>query len=230
MGYKLKAHRIFAGAVATFGTLPVQPCRLIGLNAQIAGEFAVEARAAVDGTAWRSRMGAGDHSEKAKQRVSDAADAGITASRISGSAGFRRRISRCIAGRARQNWLNMIQRIRDLSDFKPEGGGWTTGKQFIETWIRKAFDELSQTEFADCSSRAEGGGQLRKPENSAVTVRSLLRQTGFSDRAAGQAGCFDVMGQAARPGGWRAVAVLQQLTDGELRWILGQISRTRTAI
>jgi hypothetical protein len=38
------------------------------------------------------------------------------------------------------------------------------------------------------------------------------------------------MGQAARPGGWRAVAVLQQLTDGELRWILGQISRTRTAI
>jgi hypothetical protein len=232
VGYQLKGAPNFSlGQLQLSEHYQFSVAGSLGLNAQIAGEFAVEARAAVDEHGLEKPQWVRVIIRKKRSSAFQiAADAGITASSdLQGLPDSADEFLGALLGVRVKNWLNMIQRIRDLSDFNALKAELDDlGKQFIETWIGKAFDELSQTEFADLLTRVQKVvDSYENLENSAITLfdryfDKLDFLTAQLNKLVALTSWDNLRGQVDGDL-WQ---VVQQLTDGDpLGWILGQIEK-----
>jgi hypothetical protein len=203
----------------------------LGINAQLAGQFSVEARAAVDDHQlpkpnWIRVM----VQKKRSTSFQIAADAGVTAtSDLQGLPDSADEFLGALLGTRVKNWLNMIAKIRELSDLNALKAELDDlGKQFVQEWIGKAFDALSQTEFADFLGQVQKVvDSYQNLDNSAITLfdryfSKLDLLTAQLNKLAALTSWNDVKG----PVDGELWQVLQQLTGGDpLGWILGKIEK-----
>jgi hypothetical protein len=130
----------------------------LAVGASIAGNFAVEVRAAEDaaGTPMPGWTRVIVRKRRATQfRV--AADVSVDASsQLEGLPDSGNEFLGALLGVNVKNWLNLIERVRELSDLETLKTELDDlAENFLTEYIGKAFDELSQTEFATFLTRVE---------------------------------------------------------------------------
>jgi hypothetical protein len=203
----------------------------LDLGAQIAGQFSVEARAAVDehGLAKPGWVQVIVHKNRSSS-FHIAADAGVIASTdLEGLPDSADEFLGALLGIRAKNWLNMISRVRELSDLdalKKELDD--LGKKFIETWIGKAFDELSKTEFADLLEHVQKVvDSYQNLDNSAITLFDrYFDKLGFLTAQLNKLSALTSWDNLKGQVDGDLWQVVQQLTDGDpLTWILGEIEK-----
>lgn len=201
----------------------------LSLAGSVAGNFAVEARAALDESGnllpgWVNVI-------VRRRRVSElkvAADAGVTiGGDLQGLPDNGRDFLGALLGVNAKNWLNLAGRVLDLSDIEQAKQELDSlAKNFLSEWIGKAFDLLSKTEFDDFLPEIQKViDSYRSLDNTAITLfdqyfdklqiltvalnklRALTSWDQLKDRIDGEL--------------WE---VLRRLTDGDpLGWVLGKI-------
>lgn len=200
----------------------------LGLNAGIAGYYSVAAIGVEptpgDPSRWvRFKVHRKRHSE-----LSMAADVNVSfASSPQKLPGSGKEFIGAALGLNAKNWLNLLDRVRQLSDFdqiKNELDGLS--KRFISEWIGKGFEELNATDFPAFLARVQKVvNSYQQLDDSAITLfdRYFQKLDFLSARLDELTALtsWDQLSGEINSGLWE---ILQQLTDGDpLSWILGQI-------
>ena len=201
----------------------------LGLNARIAGEFAVEVRAAVDDTgAAKDGWARVIVHKKRDSKFQVAADVDVEAqSDLEGLPGTGDEFLSGLLGVGVKNWLNVLARVRELSDLdalKSELDG--LAQRYLEGLIGKGLDALSKTEFNDFLKTVEKVvDDYENLDNSAITLfdryfDKLDVLTEKLDELAALASWDKLKGEI-NSDLWE---IVRQLTDGDpLNWILGVV-------
>lgn len=232
IGYELKGSPSFEiGQLQLSEHYDLSVIGKLGLNAQIAGNFQVEVRSADDthaaGTNW-ARVIVRKSRSNAFQV---AADVKVDASSdLEGLPGTGDEFLEALLGLRAKNWLNMLTRVRELSDINAlESELDDLAKQYISEWCGKELDKLSTTEFGTLlQSVQKVVDSYNNLGNSAVTL--FDRYYNKLDTLVAQ------LNKLAALTSWDQLTgetdgelwnVLRQLTGGDpLGWILGQIQIT----
>ncbi|MFN7947421.1 MAG: hypothetical protein U0Z53_18875 [Blastocatellia bacterium] len=230
-GYEMKgAPRLDIGQLQLSEHYKLSVLGKLALNASLAGEFSVEVRAATDSNGqplpgWARVV----VRKKRDSQFKIAADVNALAQgSLKGLPGSGREFLGAMLGVNVKNWLNVVARVRELSDLdKLKGELDALAKDFLGQWIGRAFDELSQTEFGEFLNNKVHPviASYENLDNSAITLfdqyfdklniledklNELIALTSW-DRLQGEVDEHL----------WR---IVQQLTGGDpLGWILGKI-------
>jgi hypothetical protein len=227
VGYELKGSPSFEiGQIQLSEHYDLSVIGKLGVNAQIAGNFLVEVRSAdthASGSNW-VRVIVRKSRSSAFQVAADI-NAGA-ASDLQGLPGTGNEFLEALLGLRAKNWLNMLVRVRELSDLTAVRSELDDlAKRYLDEWIGKGLEELSSSEFAKLLETAQKVvDSYNNLGNSAVTL---------FDRYFNQ---LDVLvaqlNKLAALASWNQLAgesegelwnVLRQLTGGDpLGWILGQ--------
>jgi len=200
----------------------------LGVNAQIAGNFQVEVRSGDDthatGTNW-ARVIVRKSRSSAFQI---AADVNVGASSdLQGLPDTGDEFLEALLGLRAKNWLNMLARVRELSDITAlQSELDNLAEHYITEWVGKGLDELSSTEFATMLQTVQKVvDSYNNLGNSAVTLfdryfNKLDVLVAQLKKLAALTSWDHLVGETDGEL-WN---VLRQLTGGDpLRWMLGQI-------
>ena len=201
----------------------------LALGASIAGNFSVEVREAADSAGnalpgWARVI----VTKKRSSQFSIAADVSVDASsELNGLPDSGNEFIGAIFGVNVKNWLNVVDRVRELSDLEALKTELDDlAESFLSEWIGKAFDQLSQSEFEIFLAQVRKViNSYNNLENTAITMfdryfnrldvltaklNELTALTSW-DKLKGE-----VDGEL-----WN---IVRQITGGDpLQWILGRI-------
>ena len=209
----------------------------LALGASVAGNFAVEVRSAVDASGasmpdWARVI----VRKKRASQFNIAADVSVDASSdLQGLPDTPNEFLGALLGVNAKNWLNMItqvgERVRHLSDLPTlQTELDTLATNFLNEWIGKASDKLSNTEFNSFLQRVQKVVESYKSlDNSAITLFDRYfnvagSKIGVLTEKLNQLKAltsWDQFKGKVDPELW---AIVQRLTGGDpLNWILGRI-------
>jgi hypothetical protein len=230
VGYELKGAPSFTiGQLQLSEHYDLSVVGKLSLTAGIAGEFSVEVRSAenLDGSAMAGWVRV-IVSKKRTSQFGIAADVNIDASsQLQGLPDTGNEFIGALLGVEAKNWLNLISRIQQLSDFQAiQQELDSLATEFLNEWLGKAFDALSTTAFAGFLQTVKTVvSSYENLDNSAITLfdkyfDKLDTLTSKLNQLAALTSWSQLKGEINND----LWDVVQQLTDGDpLQWILGQV-------
>jgi hypothetical protein len=206
----------------------------LSIAAALAGQFGVQVTSASDGQGnllqgW-ARV---TINRKRSDKITVSADVDINAtSDLQGLPDTGKDFLGALLGVNVKNWLNVLQRVHDLSDFSAiqnELDG--LAKKFIGEWVGKVFDELPSDFSGFLQKVQKVVDSYNNLDNSAITLfdkyfsQLNVLTTKLNDLI--NLTSWDQLKGEIDPDLWN---IVRQLTDGDpLTWILGQITIKNSA-
>jgi hypothetical protein len=200
----------------------------LGVNAQIAGNFQVEVRSSDGGHAPGTNWARVIVTKTRSSAFQIAADVNVDASSdLQGLPDTGDEFLEALLGLRAKNWVNMLARVRELSDINAlQTELDNLAKQYITEYVSKAFDALSTTEFATLLEDVQKVvDSYQNLGNEAVSLfdryfNKLDVLTAQLNKLAALTSWDQLVGE----NDGELWTVLRQLTGGDpLGWILGQI-------
>jgi hypothetical protein len=229
VGYELKGSPSFEiGQLQLSEHYDLSVIGKLGVNAHIAGNFLVEVRSTDDAHASGTNWARVIVRKSRSSAFQIAADVSVDASSdLQGLPDSGDEFLEALLGLRAKNWLNMLARVRELSDINAlQSELDDLAKQYITEFVGKAFDKLSTSEFGMLLENVQKVvDSYQNLGNEAVTL--FDRYFGKLDVLVAQ------LNKLAALTSWDQLTgetdgelwiVLRQLTGGDpLGWILDQI-------